>query len=70
MSKFDNLQRDSIERVLTEVYGLSREQYLGYNSDYQKFLMDNLFNILGKRNRDSIDETSIKQKKKTLFRKK
>ena len=70
MSRLENLQKDSIERALTEVYGLSREQYLGYNSDYQKLLMDNLFSILIKRNRDSIDETSIKQKKKTLFRKK
>ena len=69
MSKINDLKEYVVESAVIKAYGLTREQYVGYNSDYQKILVNNYYDILKKRNADFTEKTEIKQKKKTLFKK-
>ena len=62
----DNFYNDeALDSVLMEVYGLSRDQYYSYNSDYQSLLLKQFYKILKKQNGLSEE---VKTKKKILNR--
>ena len=67
--EYDDLRKDIVDNIIMEAYGITRNQYFLFNSDYQKLLRDNYFKILQKEY--SLKE-KVKEKRKVLgiFRKK
>ena len=65
MSRDNFYNGEALDSVLMEVYGLSRDQYYSYNSDYQSLLLKQFYKILKKQNGLSEE---VKTKKKILNR--
>ncbi len=63
----NSYNKDAMDALIMQVYGITRDQYFLFNSDYRKLLLDNYFQILKSRSKE--EKVMIKKKALNIFKK-